>query len=152
VSKNGRQQGSNERQGGLGGGEGSEQPQVERGGENGGGVGADAAPQSQQVRKEPGKPGSFSIRLMENNMRVQGAVIREQGQTFAVVIVKPHVVQDSGIAADTMRSFMPVFGVPIVLMAQDGRGVPTYYGRRDLARFMSSVPLRAIPWKEYTIN
>lgn len=23
-------------------------------------------------------------------MRVQGAVIREQGQTFAVVIVKPH--------------------------------------------------------------
>ncbi len=47
-------------------------------------------------------------------MRVQGAVIREQGQTFAVVIVKPHVVQNRTMAADTIRKFTPVFGVPIV--------------------------------------
>lgn len=85
-------------------------------------------------------------------MRVQGAVIREQGQTFAVVIVKPHVVQNSGLAADAISSFAPVFGVPVVLMAQDGRGRPTYYGRKDIAQFMSSVSLRAIPWREYTIN
>lgn len=85
-------------------------------------------------------------------MRVQGAVIREQGQTFAVVIVKPHVVQNRTMAADTIRKFTPVFGVPIVLMAQDGRGRPTYYGRQDIARFLSGVPLQAIPWREYTIN
>lgn len=85
-------------------------------------------------------------------MRVQGAVIREQGQTFAIVIVKPHVVQNRVAAADAISSFTPVFGVPVVLMAQDGRGRPTYYGRSDIARFMSSVPLRAIPWREYTIN
>ncbi|WP_242127729.1 hypothetical protein [Sphingobium sp. Sx8-8] len=85
-------------------------------------------------------------------MRVQGAIIREQGQTFAVVIVKPHIVQNSSVAADTIRSFAPVFGVPVVLMVQDGRGRPTYYGRRDIVRFMSSVPLRAIPWHEYSIN
>ena len=85
-------------------------------------------------------------------MHVQGAVIREQGQTFAIVIVKPHVVQNSSVAADAIRSFSPVFGVPIVLMAQDARGVPTYYGRKDIARFMSSIPLNAIPWREYSIN
>ncbi|MBW7909508.1 MAG: hypothetical protein H3C50_11455 [Kiritimatiellae bacterium] len=85
-------------------------------------------------------------------MRVQGAVIREQGQTFAVVIVKPHVVQNSSEAAEAIRGFTPVFGVPVVLMAQDGRGRPTFYGRPDIARFMSSVPLHAIPWREYTIN
>ncbi|WP_413208434.1 hypothetical protein [Rhodospirillum sp. A1_3_36] len=85
-------------------------------------------------------------------MRVQGAVIREQGQTFAVVVVKPQVVQNSGQATDAIRSFTPLFGVPIVLMAQDGRGRPTYYGRPDIARFMSRVPLHAIPWREYTIN
>lgn len=85
-------------------------------------------------------------------MRVQGAVIREQGQTFAVVVVKPHVVQNRSEAADAIRGFMPVFGVPVVLMAQDGRGRPTFYGRPDIARFMSSVPLHAIPWREYTIN
>jgi hypothetical protein len=86
-------------------------------------------------------------------MRVQGAVIREQGQTFAVVVVKPHVVQSRTEAADAIRSFAPIFGgVPIVLMAQDSRGRPTYFGRPDISRFMASVPLRAIPWREYSVN
>lgn len=85
-------------------------------------------------------------------MRVQGAVIREQGQTFAIVIVKSHVVQNRSEAADAIRDFTPVFGVPVILMAQDARGTPTFYGRPDIARFMSSVPLQAIPWREYTIN
>lgn len=85
-------------------------------------------------------------------MRVQGAVIREQGQTFAVVVVQPHVLQNQVEAAQMIRSFVPVFGVPVVLMAQNNRGAPTYYGRRDIARFMSSVPLHAVPWREYTIN
>lgn len=85
-------------------------------------------------------------------MRVQGAVIREQGQTFAVVVVKHHVVQNSLVAAEAIRGFTPVFRVPVVLMAQDGRGRPTFYGRPDIARFMSSVSLHAIPWREYTID
>jgi hypothetical protein len=85
-------------------------------------------------------------------MRIQGAVIREQGQTFAVVVVKQHVVQNRRDAADAIRSFTPVFGVPVVLVAQDSRGRPTFYGRTDIARFMSNVPLHAIPWREYTVN
>lgn len=52
-------------------------------------------------------------------MRVQGAVIREQGLSFAVVVVKPHVVQNRSEAANAISGFTPVFGVPIVLMAQD---------------------------------
>jgi hypothetical protein len=48
---------------------------------------------------------------------------------------------------------MPAFpGMPVVLMAQDHRGVPTYFGRRDISHFMASVPLRAIPWRQYSIN
>lgn len=85
-------------------------------------------------------------------MRVQGAVIREQGHTFAVVIVKPHVIQDRAEAANAIQSFTPVFGVPVVLMTQDWRGRSTFYGRQDIARFLSGVPLSVIPWREYTIN
>lgn len=85
-------------------------------------------------------------------MRIQGAVIREQGQTFAVVVVKQHVVQNSSEAVDAIRSFLPVFRVPVVLMAQDSRGRATYYGRPDIARFMASVPLHAIPWREYSVS
>lgn len=84
-------------------------------------------------------------------MRFQGAVIREQGVTFAVVIVKPHVVGNSFEADRTIDAFRPVFpGLPIVLMSQDSRGVPTYYGRRDISQFMARVPLGCVRWKEYT--
>ena len=86
-------------------------------------------------------------------MRFQGAVLREQGQTFAIVIVQRHVLDNRTAAGNAIASFAPVFsGMPVVLMAQDGSGRPTYYGREDISRFLSRVPLRAIPWREYTIN
>jgi len=86
-------------------------------------------------------------------MRFQGAVIREQGQTFAVVVVQRHVIDNRATAADAMTGFAPVFpGLPVVLMAQDSSGRPTYHGRQDISRFMASVPVRAIPWREYTLN
>ena len=86
-------------------------------------------------------------------MQFQGAVIREQGQTFAVVIVRPHVIDNLPMAEEAIASFYPVFpGMPIVLMAQNSAGRPTYYGRQDISRFMASVPMRAIPWREYTLN
>ncbi len=87
-------------------------------------------------------------------MQFQGAVIKEQGVTFAVVIVKPHVLNNHTEANQLIVSFQQsVFGsMPVVLMAQDSRGVPTYYGRRDIVDFLSQVLLQAIPWKQYTIG
>ena len=86
-------------------------------------------------------------------MTFQGAVIREQGQVFAVVIVKKHIVDNSGTAAETIRSFQPAFpGMPVVLMVQDSRGTPTYYGRRDIARFLASISISRIPWRQFTLN
>lgn len=87
-------------------------------------------------------------------MQFQGAVIKEQGVTFAVVIVEPHILNNHTEASQLIVSFQQsVFGsMPVVLMAQNSRGVPTYYGRRDIANFLSQVPLQAIPWKQYTIG
>ncbi len=86
-------------------------------------------------------------------MRFQGAVIREQSTTFAIVIVKPQVLDNQIGARDTIRSFQPIFpGLPIVLMAQDSRGRATYLGRPDISRFLAKVPPSAIPWKEYTLS
>ncbi len=57
----------------------------------------------------------------------------------------------SSEANRAISSFQPLFpGLPLVLMAQDSRGTPTYYGRRDIAKFMANVPLSSVPWKEYT--
>ncbi len=86
-------------------------------------------------------------------MRFQGAVVREQGVTFAVVIVKQYIVNMSSEAQDAIRSFQPYFpGIPVVLMAQDSRGTPTYFGRPDISRFMANVSVSAVPWKEYTVG
>jgi len=86
-------------------------------------------------------------------MQLEGAVIKEQGQTFAVVVVKRHVTNNRHEASSAIQSFSRCFpGMPIVLMSQDSRGVPTYFGRRDIANFLSGVPTSAIPWERYTFN
>jgi len=86
-------------------------------------------------------------------MDFEGAVIREQNVTFAVVVVKMHVIDNRSEADRTMRGFAPAFpNMPVVLMAQDRRGRPTYYGRPDLSRFMANMPLRAVAWKRFTLN
>ncbi len=86
-------------------------------------------------------------------MTFQGALIREQGVTFALVIVKQYVVQNSLEATSTIRAFQPAFpGVPVVLMAQDYGGTPTYFGRRDIVGFLANTPLECIPWQEFTIT
>lgn len=89
-------------------------------------------------------------RLEVRRMRFQGAHLEEQGVEFAVVVVKPHVVQSRLEAGRAQLAFQPVFpGLPIVLMTQDSSGTPTYFGRPDLADFLARVPLDAIPWQEF---
>jgi len=86
-------------------------------------------------------------------MKFQGALVKEQGVTFAIVVVKQSVVDNRSTAEKTIQSFRSVFpGSPIVLMAQDRRGVPQYFGRRDIVNFLAKVPMSAIPWKEYTLG
>ncbi|MCX7587094.1 MULTISPECIES: hypothetical protein [unclassified Phenylobacterium] len=86
-------------------------------------------------------------------MQFEGAVIREQGITFAVVIVRKAVIDFRQQADRAIRTFSGAFpGMPVVLMAQDSRGTPTYYGRPDLSRFLANTPLGAIPWRRYTLN
>lgn len=86
-------------------------------------------------------------------MQFDGAVIREQGQTFAIVVVNRHVIENQREASEAVCSFSPIFPrMPIVLMAQDSRGRPTYYGRPDIARFLSRVSPQRIPWKRYSVN
>lgn len=86
-------------------------------------------------------------------MTFEGAVIREQGVTFAVVVVKQHVIDDSLRASEAIAAFRPHFpGLPVVLMGQDAWGNATYFGRTDIARFLADVPVEAIPWRRYTVG
>jgi len=86
-------------------------------------------------------------------MQFDGAVVRKQGVTFAVVVVKKHIIDNKGEAQKTARGFSSAFpGLPIVLMGQDSYGTPTYFGRRDIAGFLASISPALIPWKRYKLN
>lgn len=85
-------------------------------------------------------------------MKFQGSVITEQGVTFAIIVVKYHIIQNNFALANTRDQFSHIFpGMPIILMAQNSRGIPIYQGRKDIINFLSNIHLRQIPWKEYEV-
>jgi hypothetical protein len=85
-------------------------------------------------------------------MRIDGAIIREQNVTFAIVVVKPQVLTNDLECESVRRSFRPYFpGMPIILMAQvSGRN--RYHGRNDIVQFLAKIDQRRIPWKTYTFS
>ena len=86
-------------------------------------------------------------------MRFQGAVVREQDVTFAVVVVKKYILDNPTRREEVRSGFGAVFpGIPVTLMAQDYRGRSQYHGRRDIVRFLANVPFQAIPWRWYALN
>ena len=86
-------------------------------------------------------------------MKGNVALINEQGVKFAVVTVKQHVLNSPAQREETRAGFSrSVGGVPVVLMSQDTRGVPTYHGRRDLVRWLQNVYVEQLPWREFTLN
>ena len=83
-------------------------------------------------------------------MQFDGAVIREQGLTFAVVVVKEHILNSQSRANEAISGFRGAFpGMPLVLMGQNSAGRATYFGRRDIVNFLSNVSPSRIPWSRY---
>jgi hypothetical protein len=79
----------------------------------------------------------------------KAAVVKEQGVSFAVVLVNSNAASLSNRDA-TQRGAAPLFpGLPIVLCSQDSRGVPSYYGRTDIVKFLANISLDRLPWKQY---
>ena len=86
-------------------------------------------------------------------MTVDAALVREQGIMFAVVCVRTGVVNNPTQASDTIAGLAPHFGfVPVVLMEQDSRGRPTYYGRRDIVDFLANISISRLPWRKWHLN
>jgi len=118
--------------------------------------GADYSPKGclfagiRQLRRFCSSILSTATHLSHSAMQFQGALLREQGQTFAVVVVKSHIVDNRSQASEAAVAFQPAFPrVPIVLAAQSHSGM-RYYGRPDIARFLASISVSQIPWRTYT--
>lgn len=83
-----------------------------------------------------------------------GAVVREQGVTFAIVVVRRGLLsQHSSNIEEARRSFQPYFlGVPVILAEQLNGPQFKYNGRPDIVKFLVNVHPANIPWKTYTVR
>jgi hypothetical protein len=83
----------------------------------------------------------------------EGALINEQGVTFGIVAVKPHVIQNRPQAQDMISvaetNIFP--GHPVVLAA-NSCGRMNYFGRQDIVRFLSNINPARIPWSRYQVS
>ena len=85
-------------------------------------------------------------------IKVRGAVIIEQGVTFAVIAVKQSVTNYTARIVQVRQELQNFFpNMPIILMSQDKNGTPHYYGRKDIVEFLKTIRLDQIPWKDYHI-
>lgn len=86
-------------------------------------------------------------------MKIQAALVNEQQVTFAVVAVRQGLTNNLERATKTQAAVAPAFNqVPIVLMEQDSRGVPRYFGRTDIVKFLANTDFRRLPWREWEWN
>ena len=84
--------------------------------------------------------------------KFDGALIKEQGVTFAIAMVKGHVFNNPN-REQIRNKFSVLFGnVPVVLARNTSGGRIEYHGRNDLVKFLSRIHTSQIPWKSYTLS
>jgi hypothetical protein len=84
--------------------------------------------------------------------RFWGAGIRLFGVDVLVVYVSPRVIADRLEAPVVVAGFQARFHRTIVLVAQNRRGVPTYFGPEEIARVLAKIPFDALTWKRYRFS
>lgn len=73
--------------------------------------------------------------------------------SVAIVVVKPRILDNSSEREEARQGFTNYFsGVPIILMAQNNRRIPTYQGRNDIVKFLANIHPSRIPFKRYSAN
>jgi hypothetical protein len=75
------------------------------------------------------------------------ALVREQGQTFAVLAVKPHAVQSPTERDNLLEAGRGWFGVRTALLAENGRT----WGPPDIVRWLQNIHPSQLPWRQFTV-
>jgi hypothetical protein len=82
-------------------------------------------------------------------VRITAAPIKEQGQTFVVVLVKDRVIHEPSGREQIARVSQRFFGARAALMGE--RELRTW-GPRDIVAWLEGVPVEQLPWREFTVS
>ena len=81
---------------------------------------------------------------------LNAALVKEQGVTFAVVLVKNHVLNSASAADQMIRTAGQALCCPlVVLMGESNRKLRG--NRQDVVRFVSKLHPSQLPWKKWSI-
>ena len=82
--------------------------------------------------------------------QIHAALVREQNVTFAVAIMKDHVLNNPSTADQQIQAVAAAFGCPlVVLMGEKNRKLRG--NRKDVVDFVSRIDTTRLPWKKYTV-
>lgn len=82
--------------------------------------------------------------------KLTAALVREQGVTFAVALMKDHVLNSSSLSSEQMRTLQTRLRCPnIVLMGESNKKLRG--NRRDVVNFVASIHPSRLPWKDYPV-
>lgn len=104
-------------------------------------------PQPQPPRPHPQQPPAGSAWPAPPPGTFIGAVLPVCGVEVLIVVVRPQILADLHEANLYVVAFHERFRRSIVLVAQDSRGTPTFYGPVQIARVLSTLPFEVLPWR-----
>jgi hypothetical protein len=81
-------------------------------------------------------------------MRGKVALVREQGQSFAVLLVKSSVLSSKNRCEEIVAFGEQEFGVRTALIGEDGRT----WGSPDIVRWLKGVLIEQLPWRDFSTS
>lgn len=102
----------------------------------------------------PPRPGSAGRRerCVPGTGFFNGANLPLYGGDVLIVIVYPWVLTDATESTQLVEDLRERFGRTIVLVAQDSRGVPTYWGPTAITMVLRAIPFDALPWSHHAFD
>ena len=85
------------------------------------------------------------------NTSLTGAVIRNNGSTFAVVLVAPKFLTES-TRDDLLTGLRLKLGLDAVIAARLPDGNLDFYGQRALVEALQRFDAESIPWQQLTLT
>ncbi|WP_065329475.1 hypothetical protein [Tritonibacter mobilis] len=83
-------------------------------------------------------------------VQLHAALVREQNVTFAVAIMKDHVLNNPSTADQQIQAVAAALGCSlVVLMGERNRKLRG--NRKDVVDFVARIDPSRLPWRKYTV-
>jgi hypothetical protein len=86
-------------------------------------------------------------------VQLEAAIIDNSKVTFALIPVEYSILINSTAAKDVQASYAKYFpGLPIILMSEDDLTMPTYFGRKDILKYLTDLSPSSITFEVYNFD